>query len=123
MSATVPSASPRLSLARTDGTTADQAGTTKAEQRAGRAGGRKRGRSEVRVPVQGSAEGSRRAVQLLTQDEVARMLGIDRLSPNQESARRTIKAMCRRGELVGVRVSRWILVDAVSVEAYVAGKR
>lgn len=55
---------------------------------------------------------------LLTPEEAAKRLGLDRRAKNPK---RTILDMCRRGDLTGVRVSRWIMVDPRSVDRYIDG--
>lgn len=51
----------------------------------------------------------------ITQAEAARRLGLDQVADRPE---RIVKAMARRGDLVGVRVSKWILIDPASVDRY-----
>ena len=58
------------------------------------------------------------SVNLLTPEEAARRLGLDRRA---KDPKRTILEMCRRGDLVAVRVSRWIMVDPRSVDRYIEG--
>ena len=58
-------------------------------------------------------------VNLLTRTQAAKRLRLDRVCRDPE---RTVLAMCHRGELVGVRVSRWIMIDPSSVDRFIKGR-
>ena len=64
------------------------------------------------MPVPG-AEKQKDQRPLLTPTEVAVILGLDKSAKNPV---RTVLEMCRRGELVGVRVSRWTRITPESVD-------
>jgi hypothetical protein len=52
---------------------------------------------------------------LITLDEAARRLGLDQVALRPS---RVILDMVRRGELRGVRVSRWTMIDPESLDRY-----
>ena len=54
---------------------------------------------------------------LLTQREAAVRLGLNKVSKRPEL---TIRRMCRRGYLVGYRVSTWTMIDPDSVDRFLA---
>lgn len=56
---------------------------------------------------------------LLTPDEAARRLGIDKVAKNP---RRVILDMCRRGQLRAVKVSTWTMVHPDSVDALIGDR-
>ena len=55
---------------------------------------------------------------LETPAEAARRLGLDRVCNNPEL---TVRRMARRGELTAVRVSKYTMIDADSVDRYILG--
>lgn len=57
---------------------------------------------------------------LLRPDEVARTLGLDKVSSSPE---RVVRGMCRRGELRAVHVGKWLFIHPDSVDAYLGGPR
>lgn len=58
------------------------------------------------------------SLNLLTPEEAAKRLGLDRVTKHPK---RTILAMCRRGDLVGIMVSRWKMVCPLSVDRWKKG--
>lgn len=54
---------------------------------------------------------------LVTRAEAARRLGLDRVARNPE---RTVREMVARGDLRGVAVGRWLMIEAASIERWVA---
>lgn len=57
--------------------------------------------------------------QLITPEDAARRLGLDAIA---EDPKRIVLGMARRGEIRPVRVSKWTMIDAESVEKFIAGK-
>ena len=59
------------------------------------------------------------AAELLSLEEAGRLLALDHVISSAKQLRRTVLAMVRRGELRGVRVSKWVMIDPRSVEKLV----
>jgi predicted transcriptional regulator of viral defense system len=55
----------------------------------------------------------------LTFAEAAEALGLDKVS---KSPRRMVASLCRRGRLRPIKIGRFVLVAAESVEAYLNGR-
>jgi excisionase family DNA binding protein len=64
-------------------------------------------------------QGDRRSPLLVTREEAARRLGLDRISRRPE---RVVREMVARGELRGVAVGRWIMVEADSIDRWIASR-
>ena len=58
--------------------------------------------------------------QLLTPKQVAHALGLDQVAQDSE---RAVREMARRGELRAVRVGKWTMIDAASVDRFIRGER
>lgn len=56
---------------------------------------------------------------LVTREEAARRLGLDRISRRPE---RVVREMVARGELRGVAVGRWVMVEAESIDRWIASR-
>lgn len=57
---------------------------------------------------------------LLTPAQAAHVLGLDQVT---NGAARAVRDMARRGELRAVRVGKWTMIDAASVDRFVNGGR
>ena len=57
---------------------------------------------------------------LITPDEAARRVGLDQVSHNPAL---TVRKMARRGDLRAVKVSRWTMIDAETVDDLIEGRR
>ena len=64
-------------------------------------------------------QGDRRSPLLVTREEAARRLGLDRISRRPE---RVVREMVARGELRGVAVGRWVMVEAESIDRWIASR-
>jgi excisionase family DNA binding protein len=64
-------------------------------------------------------QGDRRSPLLVTREEAARRLGLDRVSRRPE---RVVREMVARGELRGVAVGRWVMVEADSIDRWIASR-
>jgi excisionase family DNA binding protein len=64
-------------------------------------------------------QGDRRSPLLVTREEAARRLGLDRISRRPE---RVVREMVARGELRGVAVGRWVMVEADSIDRWIASR-
>jgi excisionase family DNA binding protein len=64
-------------------------------------------------------QGDRRSPLLVTREEAARRLGLDRISRRPE---RVVREMVARGELRGVAVGRWMMVEAESIDRWIASR-
>ena len=62
---------------------------------------------------------SQRRRPLMTPNEAARAIGIDKVSKSPE---RLVRDMARRGELVGVKVGRSTMIDPKSVDRYLSDR-
>jgi excisionase family DNA binding protein len=60
---------------------------------------------------------AKQARHLITPAEAAARLGLDQVSKDPEL---TVRRMARRGELRAVRVSKWVMIDATSVDRWIA---
>jgi excisionase family DNA binding protein len=56
---------------------------------------------------------------LVTREEAARRLGLDRISRRPE---RVVREMVARGELRGVAVGRWVMVESDSIDRWIASR-
>lgn len=54
---------------------------------------------------------------LVTRAEAARRLGLDRVARNPE---RMVREMAARGELRAVAVGRWLMIEAASIDRWIA---
>jgi hypothetical protein len=57
---------------------------------------------------------------LVRPDEAAELLGLTHVAKNP---RQVVLDMARRGQLVAVRVSKYVMIERASVERYVKGRR
>jgi excisionase family DNA binding protein len=69
--------------------------------------------------MQPKPQGDRSSPLLVTREEAARRLGLDRISRRPE---RVVREMVARGELRGVAVGRWVMVEAESIDRWIASR-
>ena len=60
-------------------------------------------------------------ITLITPDEAAVRLGLDKVAKSGLNAHRVVLAMARRGDIRGVRVGKWTMIDPRSVDAIITG--